>query len=554
MSPTGWEARRVSATEHPLDPTTTQAWVRLASLAEPIRAGSLRDNTGEHREGLRVDASSWHLDLSRQLVTPEILDTLLELARDTGVEEQRSAMRAGQRINTTEDRAVLHMALRGREGESWEESGVDVGGAVRRELDHMADISTRIRDGRWRGSTNVPIRNVVNIGIGGSDLGPAMAYHALTDFRDPGIQCSFVSNVDPTDIYDALRTCQPESTLFIVSSKTFTTHETMTNAAVARDWVVEALGEASVGHHFIAVSTNTAAAEAFGIPHESIVGFWDWVGGRFSVDSAIGLSLMVAIGPDNFDDLLAGFHDMDAHFLTAPGRSNLPILMAMCGIWNRDFLGIETVAVLPYSHRLARFPAYLQQLVMESNGKSVRRDGSPVTYPTSAIYWGEPGTNGQHSFHQLLHQGTSEVACEFIVIANAGDGVQDQQDILVANALAQASVLTRGRTATELRHAGTDDTLVPHKVMVGGRPVTLLMTAQLTPRSLGSLIALYEHVVFVQGAVWGINSFDQWGVELGKTVAVGIEEDIRTGCWDDPDLDEPTRESIRLFLRLRDRN
>lgn len=540
-------------TEHALDPSATPAWRRLTELARSVRARSPRDLAQEDGTALRVDAAGWHLDLSRQLVTPEVLDVLLTLAEQTGVGDLRAAMRAGEHINSTEDRAVLHMALRGRDSEVWTESGTDVGASVRREIDRMAEISTRVRDGRWRGASGQTITRVVNIGIGGSDLGPAMAYHALSDYRDPRITCAFVSNVDPADIHDVLDTCEPDSTLFVVSSKTFGTRETMTNAAVARDWIERALGESAIAQHFVAVSTNIAAAEAFGISPESIVGFWDWVGGRFSVDSAIGLSLMIAIGPENFQQFLDGFHEMDSHFLTAPDHRNLPVLMALCGVWNRSFLGIESVAVLPYSHRLARFPAYLQQLVMESNGKSVRRDGSPVSYPTGAVYWGEPGTNGQHSFHQLLHQGTSDVACDIIVIARAQGDTQDQQDTLVANAFAQASVLARGRTSDELRAAGTPEHLVHHKLMPGGRPVTLLMSRALTPRSLGALIALYEHVVFVLGAIWGINSFDQWGVEYGKTVAVGIEDDIRTGRWDDPGLDAPTRESIRLFLDLRGR-
>lgn len=532
-----------------IDPSSTPAWAALRALGSTVGRESIRQLVTTDRGFLRLEAAGWNLDASRQRVTREVFDQLLALAEQTGVEAYRDAMRSGSHINSTEDRAVLHMALRARPGETWSDGGADVTGVVLAELDRMAAISDRIRDGSWTGSTGKRITHVINIGIGGSDLGPAMAYQALGAFRDPNITCLFVSNVDPDDIHDALHVCDPETTLVIVSSKTFTTRETISNAEVAREWIIRVLGQSAVRHHFLAVSTNIPAAQAFGIPMDSVVGFWEWVGGRYSLDSAIGLSLMIAIGPGNFRDFLDGLREMDNHFLSAPVSTNLPFMMALCGIWNRDFLDIESVAVLPYSQRLARFPAFLQQLTMESNGKSVRRDGSAMDYPTSAIYWGEPGTNGQHSFYQLLHQGTSTVACDIIVVANSDVPGPQQQEILVANALAQASVLSMGRAPTEILDGSPE--LVAHRVMAGNRPVTVLMTRTLTPHSLGSLISLYEHMVFVQGAVWGINSFDQWGVEYGKIVARGIESDIHDGTWDDPGLDEPTRQSLRTYLALR---
>lgn len=533
------------------DPTQTSAWHRLQHLAASVGSTPIRVVAERPREGLLLSGAGWELDLTRQRVDSEVVTALLNLAEETGVPEARAAMRAGEHINTTEDRAVLHMALRSEPGESWSDAGVPVTESVHEALGRMTALAEAIRSGRWHGATGKQITRIVNIGIGGSDLGPAMVYQALADYRDPNISCVFVSNVDPADIHDALAASTPDETLVIVSSKTFTTRETMANADVARAWIVKELGEAAVARHFLAVSTNVDAAVAFGIPDDSVVGFWEWVGGRYSVDSAIGLSVMIAIGPEAFHDLLRGFREMDQHFLSAPLGANLPVVMALCGIWNRCFLGIESVAVLPYSHRLARFPAYLQQLTMESNGKSVRKDGAPLTYPSSPVYWGEPGTNGQHSFFQLLHQGTSDVACDIIVLANSSCEPDTQHEALVANALAQASILSMGYSAEELRDEGVDPSLIPHKIMPGNRPVTLLMTRSLTPRTLGALIALYEHVVFVQGVVWGINSFDQWGVELGKRVATGIEKDIRNGRWDDPALDTPTQASLRLYLRLR---
>jgi glucose-6-phosphate isomerase len=413
----------------------------------------------------------------------------------------------------------------------------------------MGAFATAVRDGSWRGATGERISAVVNIGIGGSDLGPAMAHVALAAFADRSIDCRFVSNVDPTDIAETLRALDPARTLVVVASKTFTTLETMTNAHAARAWIVDALGEDAVARHFVAVSTNAEKVSEFGIDTANMFGFWDWVGGRYSMDSSIGLSTMIAIGADGFAQLLAGFHAMDEHFVSAPAEDNLPLLMGLVAVWNRDFLDIPTTAVLPYSQYLARFPAYLQQLTMESNGKSVRLDGAPVDYPTGAIFWGEPGTNGQHSFYQLLHQGTSTVACDLVVVARAETPVGEQQDMLVANALAQAAVLARGRTADEVAADGTPAALVPHKVMPGNRPVSVLMVERLTPFALGALVALYEHSVFVQGAVWGIDSFDQWGVELGKKVAMGILADL-TG--EQPATFDPSTDaSIALYRSLR---
>jgi glucose-6-phosphate isomerase len=455
----------------------------------------------------------------------------------------------GSHINTTEDRSVLHTALRLPAGTPLVVDGVDVAGEVADVLARMADFSTRVRDGRWQGATGKRIRNVVNIGIGGSDLGPAMAYLALRFYSDREMTFRFVSNVDPTDISEALLGLEPAETLFIVASKTFGTQETLTNARAAREWIVGALGEPAVERHFVAVSTNAERVSAFGIDTANMFGFWDWVGGRYSMDSAIGLSTMIAIGPDRYRQMLDGFHEMDVHFRTVEPRSNVPLLMGLIAVWNRDFLSIPTTAVLPYAQFLARFPAYLQQLTMESNGKSVRIDGAHVDYATGAVYWGEPGTNGQHSFYQLLHQGTEIVACDFILFAQALEPVFDMQDMLAANALAQAAVLAFGRTAEEVRADGTPEALVPHKVMPGNRPSTFILSPRLEPRALGALVALYEHSVFVQGAIWGIDSFDQWGVELGKAMANAILPDLQ-----DPsrplDRDSSTDALIRAYREM----
>lgn len=534
------------------DPTTTSAWGELSALAHALEGTTIRDlitGDADRPSTFTVEGAGVHLDLARQRITMPVVDALLQLAADTHVLERRDAMLAGEHINVTEDRAVLHTALRAPRGAVLLVDGHDVAADVHEVLERMGAFSDAVRDGAWRGATGERIRSVVNIGIGGSDLGPAMAHQALGAFAAPGIEFHFVSNVDPTDIAVTLEHCDPASTLVIVASKTFTTLETMTNAGVARAWLVKALGDAAVADHFVAVSTNGAAVADFGIDTANMFGFWDWVGGRYSMDSSIGLSTMIAIGSDGFRQLLEGFHAMDQHFATAAPAANLPLLMGLVAVWNRDFLGIETTAVLPYSEYLARFPAYLQQLTMESNGKSVRMDGQPVSYPTGAIYWGEPGTNGQHSFYQLLHQGTDDVACDIIVVARTENPLGIQQDMLVANALAQAAVLSLGRTADEVRADGTPPDLVPHKVMPGNRPTSLVLVGRLDPRTLGALIALYEHSVFVQGAVWGIDSFDQWGVELGKKTAMGILDDLvgRASTTFDP----ATQASIDLYRRLR---
>jgi len=534
------------------DPTRTPAWTELASLADELSAVTIRELIeADPRRSARMTpaAAGVHLDLSRQRVTPEVLDALLALADQRGVLGHRDAMLAGVHINTTEDRAVLHTALRRPLGDTLTVDGVDVVAEVHEVLGRMASFADSVRSGEWRGATGERIAAVVNIGIGGSDLGPAMAHIALEAFSDRSIDFRFVSNVDPTDLAEAVRDLDPATTLFIVASKTFTTLETMTNAQAAREWLVGVLGESAVERHFVAVSTNAEKVAEFGIDTANMFGFWDWVGGRYSMDSSIGLSTMLAIGPDGFADLLAGFNAMDVHFATAAPSENLPLLMGLVAVWNRTFLGIETTAVLPYSQYLSRFPAYLQQLTMESNGKSVRIDGTPVDYQTGAIVWGEPGTNGQHSFYQLLHQGTSTVACDVVVVARSENPMGEQQDMLVANALAQASVLSLGRTAQEVAADGTPADLVPHKVMPGNRPVSLLMIERLDPSTLGALVALYEHSVFVQGAIWGIDSFDQWGVELGKKVAMGILGTL-TGSSAST-FDAATDASIRLYDQLR---
>jgi glucose-6-phosphate isomerase len=534
------------------DPTSTQAWGRLASLAAGLAGTTIRDLVdadGERTAALTAEAAGIHLDFTRQRVTGDVVDTLLELATERGVLARRDDMLSGVHINTTEDRAVLHTALRRPPGDTLVVDGDDVVAEVHEVLDRMGAFADAVRTGQWRGATGERIAAVVNVGIGGSDLGPAMAHIALEAFSQRDIEFRFVSNVDPTDMSEALRDLDPATTLVVVASKTFTTLETMTNAHAARTWLVSALGDAAVERHFVAVSTNAEKVAEFGIDPANMFGFWDWVGGRYSMDSSIGLSTMVAIGRDGFRRLLDGFHAMDVHFATAAPARNVPLLMGLLSVWNRNFLGIETTAVLPYSQYLSRFPAYLQQLTMESNGKSVRLDGTGVGYQTGAIYWGEPGTNGQHSFYQLLHQGTSTVACDIVVVARAESPIGDMQDMLVANALAQAAVLARGRSAEEVAADGTPAALVPHKVMPGNRPTSVLMVQRLDPFALGALVALYEHSVFVQGAVWGIDSFDQWGVELGKKVAMGILGDLTREAA--AGFDPATDASIALYKRLR---
>ena len=533
-------------------PVDTPAWAALRTLAEGLQGTTIRsllEADVSRPDRLTVDAVGLSLDLSRQRVSDEVLAQLRALAEQRGVLDIRDAMLGGIHINNTEDRAVLHTALRRRRDQPLLVDGQEVTADVHEVLDRMGVFAERVRSGEWKGATGERIRTVVNIGIGGSDLGPAMAYLALRAFSDRGLDFRFVSNVDPTDLAEAVRALDPATTLFIVASKTFTTLETMTNAQAARSWLVNDLGPDAVSHHFVAVSTNAEAVAEFGIDTTNMFGFWDWVGGRYSMDSAIGLSTMIAIGADGFMQMLDGFRAMDEHFASAPLDTNLPVLMGLLAVWNRNFLGIETTAVLPYSQYLSRFPAYLQQLTMESNGKSVRRDGSPVDYETGAIYWGEPGTNGQHSFYQLLHQGTDTVASDIIVVARSENPDGDQQDMLVANALAQASVLSIGRDAAQVAADGTPPELVPHKVMPGNRPVSVIMIERLDPAALGALVALYEHSVFVQGAIWGIDSFDQWGVELGKKVAMGILGQLVDGV--PADVDASTRASIERYTRLR---
>ena len=531
------------------DPSANRIWTTLTAAAVGLPdIRSLLDADPDRPIHSTVNAAGITFDYSRQRITPEVLDSLITLADEQGVFNRRAAMFAGEHINATEDRAVLHTALRLPRNASLEADGVNVVAEVHEVLNRMGSFAKAVRNGEWRGATGKRINAVVNIGIGGSDLGPAMAYEALRNYSKRELTFRFVSNVDPTDLTEAICDLDPARTLFVISSKTFSTLETMTNGQAARTWLVAALGEKAVAKHFVAVSTNTELVEAFGIDRANMFGFWDWVGGRYSMDGAIGLSTMIAIGPKGFAAMLAGFHAMDTHFETEPPARNLPVLMGLLAVWNRNFLNISTNAVLPYSQYLSRFPAYLQQLTMESNGKSVRLDGSAVTYETGAIVWGEPGTNGQHSFYQMIHQGTSPVACDIIVISKSRNPLGDQQNILIANALAQAAVLSRGRSLDEVTADGTDPALAPHKVMPGNRPTTVISAAQLDPFTLGSLIALYEHSVFIQGALWGINSFDQWGVELGKKVALGILAVI-DGQADAGTLDLATSHSISVIAQ-----
>ena len=531
------------------------AWLALERHHDAARDLRLRDlfaADARRAERLSFEAAGIHADLSKHRITAETVELLLALARERRLAEHRDAMLRGEHVNRTEDRPALHVALRMPRGRSLVVDGRDVVRDVHEVLDRMAAFADRVRSGEWRGQTGERIRAVVNIGIGGSDLGPAMAYEALREFSDRELTVRFVSNVDATDLVEKLRGLDPAATLVIVSSKTFTTVETMTNARGARQWLLDGLGgdEAAIAKHVVAVSTNLEAVAEFGIDPANAFGFWDWVGGRYSMDSAIGLSTMVAIGPEGFRDMLAGFHAVDEHFAGAPLERNLPVLMGLLGVWYRDFFGTQTHAVLPYEQYLARFPAYLQQLVMESNGKRVTLDGGPVDAGTAPVVWGEPGTNGQHSFHQLLHQGTVLVPADIIAFARASNPLGEHQDLLLANALAQAQALAFGRTPEELRAGGVPERLVPHKAMPGDRPSTFLLLERLTPFALGSLVALYEHVVFTQGAIWGIDSFDQWGVELGKELAVALAPAVTAGT-PDASADGSTARLVSLIGRLR---
>ncbi len=510
----------------------TPEWQALTDHQASVRGRHLRElfsRDPARATRLAAEGAGIFLDYSKQRITDETMAKLLALARVAGVEQRRAAMFAGEHINVTEDRAVLHTALRAPAGTSLLIDGHDVVGDVQAVLERMTEFALRIRSGDWTGFTGKPIRNVINIGIGGSDLGPAMATEALRYYSDRTRTFTFVSNVDGTDIREATIDLDPAETLFIVSSKTFTTLETLTNARTARDWLLGSLGDpGAVARHFVAVSTNADKVREFGIDTANMFGFWDWVGGRYSMDSAIGLSLMVAIGPGAFRDMLAGFRAMDEHFLNAPMDRNLPVLMGLLGIWNGNFLGFDTHAVLPYSQELSRFPAYLQQLDMESNGKCVRLDGRRVTYDTGAIEWGTAGTNGQHAYYQLLHQGTRIVPADLVGFVNPTTEVGDHQDLLMANLLAQAEALAFGKTRDEVVAAGVPAHQVEPRVFEGNRPTSVLLLDRLTPRSLGSLVALYEHKVFVQGTIWGIDSFDQWGVELGKVLATRIAGELMT--------------------------
>ncbi|EEI79224.1 glucose-6-phosphate isomerase [Corynebacterium striatum] len=512
-----------------MDITAQPQWTALEQLFQEKKNLNLRElfaADASRATTLTFDAAGLHVDLSKNLVDADVLAALVDVARAADVEGRRDAMFAGEHLNNTEDRAVLHTALRKPADAELNVDGQNVIADVHEVLDRMSTFADALRSGKWLGHTGERITTVVNIGIGGSDLGPAMASKALRAYEDAGVKAKFVSNVDPADMAAALDGLDAAKTLFIVASKTFTTQETLTNAHAARAWLIEQLGsEAAVAKHFVAVSTNAEKVAAFGIDTENMFGFWNWVGGRYSMDSAIGLSLMCTIGPDNFKALLAGFHAMDEHFRTTPLESNVPVLMGMLGVWYSNFHGAQTHAVLPYSQDLGRFPAYLQQLTMESNGKSVRRDGTAVTTGTGEIFWGEPGTNGQHAFFQLMHQGTRLIPADFIGFARpkqdfpASDGTGSMHDLLMGNFFAQTKVLAFGKTAEEIAAEGVDEAVVPHKVMPGNRPTTTILAEELTPEILGALIALYEHIVFTEGIIWDINSFDQWGVELGKQQA-----------------------------------
>ncbi|MFR9836369.1 glucose-6-phosphate isomerase [Corynebacterium striatum] len=512
-----------------MDITAQPQWTALEQLFQEKKNLNLRElfaADASRATTLTFDAAGLHVDLSKNLVDTDVLAALVDVARAADVEGRRDAMFAGEHLNNTEDRAVLHTALRKPADAELTVDGQNVIADVHEVLDRMSTFADALRSGKWLGHTGERITTVVNIGIGGSDLGPAMASKALRAYEDAGVKAKFVSNVDPADMAAALDGLDAAKTLFIVASKTFTTQETLTNAHAARAWLIEQLGsEAAVAKHFVAVSTNAEKVAAFGIDTENMFGFWNWVGGRYSMDSAIGLSLMCTIGPDNFKALLAGFHAMDEHFRTTPLESNIPVLMGMLGVWYSNFHGAQTHAVLPYSQDLGRFPAYLQQLTMESNGKSVRRDGTAVTTGTGEIFWGEPGTNGQHAFFQLMHQGTRFIPADFIGFARpkqdfpTSDGTGSMHDLLMGNFFAQTKVLAFGKTAEEIAAEGVDEAVVPHKVMPGNRPTTTILAEELTPEILGALIALYEHIVFTEGIIWDINSFDQWGVELGKQQA-----------------------------------
>ncbi len=537
--------------------TRRKAWTALQTHYMSIQGLHLRNlfaDDDKRGERMTTEAAGLFLDYSKNRITDETVKLLLELAEESGLRSRIEAMFRGEKINTTEQRAVLHVALRTPKGTSIVVDGEDVVPQVHAVLDKMTDFSNRVRSGEWKGYTGKRIRNVINIGIGGSDLGPVMAYEALKHYSDRGMTFRFVSNVDGTDFAEAVRDLDAPETLFIVSSKTFTTLETMTNAHTARAWSVKGLGgdEKSVAKHFVAVSTNAAEVAKFGIDTANMFEFWDWVGGRYSMDSAIGLSTMLAIGPDNFRAMLDGFHQMDGHFRTAPFERNLPVLLGLLAIWYNNFFGAQTVAVLPYEQYLKRFPAYLQQLTMESNGKHVTLDGKEVTYATGPIYWGEPGTNGQHSFYQLIHQGTRLIPCDFIAFIQTLNPLGRHHDMLMANVFAQTEALAFGKTPEQVKAEGTPDWLVPHRVFEGNRPSNTILADRLTPETLGKLVALYEHSVFTQGTIWQINCFDQWGVELGKVLAQRIIPELENNTESPLDHDSSTNNLIRRYRKLKE--
>ncbi len=532
-----------------------KAWQALAQHHGEIAGRHLRELFAAdpaRGERLTAEACGIYLDYSKNRVTDETMRLLVRLAEESGVAERRDAMFRGDHINVSEDRAVLHVALRMPGTSSVIVDGVNVVREVHEVLGRMVDFTLRVRSGQWTGYTGKPIRNVINVGIGGSDLGPVMAYEALKHYCTRDTRFRFVSNVDSTDFAEATRDLDPAETLFIISSKTFGTLETLTNAKSARDWVTGALGsEDAVAHHFVAVSTNAERVSEFGIDTDNMFGFWDWVGGRYSMDSAIGLSTMLALGPDQFGDMLAGFHEMDEHFRTAPFDQNLPVLMGLLAVWYRNFFGAQTIGVMPYEQYLKRFPAYLQQLTMESNGKHVTLTGEHVDYDTGAVFWGEPGTNGQHSFYQLIHQGTTLIPVDLLGFGKTLNPIRDHHDILSSNVFAQAQALAFGKTEEEVRAEGTPERVVPHRVMAGNRPSNVLLAEILTPRLLGTLIALYEHSVFTQGAIWDVDSFDQWGVELGKVLAVKIIPQLTSAEAPDLDHDSSTNALIRKYRALK---
>ncbi|HEY6787854.1 MAG TPA: glucose-6-phosphate isomerase [Trebonia sp.] len=532
-----------------------KAWQALERHHAEIAGRHLRDLFAEDQgrgERLTAQAAGLYLDYSKNRVTDETMRLLTELAQESGVPQRRDAMFRGEHINVSEDRAVLHVALRMPATASLTVDGQDVIADVHAVLARMRQFADRVRSGEFKGFTGKPIRNVINIGIGGSDLGPVMAYEALRYYSTRDITFRFVSNVDSTDFAEAVRDLAAEETLFIVSSKTFGTLETLANANSARDWIVSRLGSANaVANHFVAVSTNAERVSAFGIDTANMFGFWDWVGGRYSMDSAIGLSTMIALGPDQFGEMLAGFHDMDEHFRTAPLESNLPVLLGTLAVWYRDFFGTQTVGVMPYEQYLKRFPAYLQQLTMESNGKHVTLSGRHVDYDTGAVYWGEPGTNGQHSFYQLIHQGTTLIPVDLIGFGRTLNPLGDHHDLLTSNVFAQAAALAFGKTEEEVRAEGTAEHVVPHRVFEGNRPSNVLLALVLTPRLLGSLVALYEHSVFVQGVIWDVDSFDQWGVELGKVLAQQIIPELTSAQEPSLSHDSSTNALIRKYRSLK---